>query len=173
MPLDRLIEIADQAFADAGIPKAALALWRPRFHSAALGFIEVERQRRGTIAVSHLEKTRRAEVPGAGWRIHLVRTGRPYRRAEQWKRGDPGLQDRRHPHRSAGAGIAGAAIAAGRRHSGGRRLSRYRKADRRRVDLSLAGGWPQSRPAHRHRKRRRAGAGSGGKTGAAHCLVRQ
>lgn len=64
--VDRLIEIADQAFADAGIPKAALALWRPRFQSAALSFIEVERQRRGTIAISHLEKhgTRTFPAPG-------------------------------------------------------------------------------------------------------------
>jgi ATP-dependent helicase/nuclease subunit B len=69
--LDRLIEIADQAFADAGIPKAALALWRPRFHSAALGFIEVERQRRGTIAISHLEKRGVRKFPAPGGEFTL------------------------------------------------------------------------------------------------------
>jgi len=42
-------------FADAGIPKAALALWRPRFGAAARGFLEFERQRRDGIAASHLE----------------------------------------------------------------------------------------------------------------------
>lgn len=53
---DRLMRIADKVFADAGIPKAALALWRPRFQSAAQGFLEVERRRRATITQSHLEK---------------------------------------------------------------------------------------------------------------------
>ena len=51
----QLIGIADRVFADAGIPKAALALWRPRFAGAARGFVEFERSRRETIAASHLE----------------------------------------------------------------------------------------------------------------------
>ncbi|HEX4304373.1 MAG TPA: double-strand break repair protein AddB [Rhizomicrobium sp.] len=41
-----LISIADQVFAAEGTPKAALALWRPRFANAALWFIEQERQLR-------------------------------------------------------------------------------------------------------------------------------
>jgi len=51
----RLTAIADQVFEDAGIPKAALALWRPRFAAAARGFVEAERDRRNTIKDSHLE----------------------------------------------------------------------------------------------------------------------
>jgi ATP-dependent helicase/nuclease subunit B len=63
---DRLMQIADNVFAEAGIPKAALALWRPRFQSAALSFIEVERQRRATITLSHVEMhgTRKFFAPG-------------------------------------------------------------------------------------------------------------
>ena len=38
-----LIAIADQVFAAQGTPKAALALWRPRFANAAFWFIEQER----------------------------------------------------------------------------------------------------------------------------------
>jgi ATP-dependent helicase/nuclease subunit B len=51
----QLAAIADRVFADAGIPKAALALWRPRFAGAARGFVEFERSRRDAIATSHLE----------------------------------------------------------------------------------------------------------------------
>ena len=63
---ERLMHVADTVFAQAGIPKAALALWRPRFQSAAQGFIEVERQRRASITSSHLEKhgTRKFSAPG-------------------------------------------------------------------------------------------------------------
>lgn len=53
--LDRLVTLADDVFEEAGIPKAALALWRPRFLAAARGFIEFEQQRRAGIAASHLE----------------------------------------------------------------------------------------------------------------------
>jgi ATP-dependent helicase/nuclease subunit B len=53
--LEQLIAVADKVFADTGIPKAALALWRPRFLAAARGFVEFERGRRGAIATSHLE----------------------------------------------------------------------------------------------------------------------
>jgi ATP-dependent helicase/nuclease subunit B len=51
----QLVAIADQVFADAGIPKAALALWRPRFQAAAKGFVDLERERRANIVNSHLE----------------------------------------------------------------------------------------------------------------------
>jgi ATP-dependent helicase/nuclease subunit B len=51
----RLTAIADQVFEQAGIPKAALALWRPRFAAAARGFVESEQERRGAIKDSHLE----------------------------------------------------------------------------------------------------------------------
>ncbi len=41
-----LIAIADQVFAAQGTPKAALALWRPRFANAAFWFVEKERELR-------------------------------------------------------------------------------------------------------------------------------
>ncbi len=41
-----LIAIADKVFAEEGTPKAALALWRPRFANAALWFVEQERMLR-------------------------------------------------------------------------------------------------------------------------------
>jgi ATP-dependent helicase/nuclease subunit B len=53
--VEQLVAISDQVFAEAGIPKAALALWRPRFQGAAKGFVESERERRADIATSHLE----------------------------------------------------------------------------------------------------------------------
>jgi ATP-dependent helicase/nuclease subunit B len=46
----RLIEIADEVFAQMHTPKAALALWRPRFLAAAQWFAEEERARRAGIA---------------------------------------------------------------------------------------------------------------------------
>jgi ATP-dependent helicase/nuclease subunit B len=51
----RLIAIADKIFADTNLPKAALALWKPRFINAARWFVAEERLRRGTVAQSHLE----------------------------------------------------------------------------------------------------------------------
>jgi len=51
----RLIELADAVFADLGVPKAVLTMWRPRFINAARWFVGVERERRGDIARSILE----------------------------------------------------------------------------------------------------------------------
>ena len=51
----RLGALADKVFEEAGIPKAALAVWRPRFQGAAQGFIAVERERRGDIERSFVE----------------------------------------------------------------------------------------------------------------------
>ena len=51
----RLIEIANETFAAANLPKAALVLWRPRFIHAAHWFVMEERIRRTRIAASHLE----------------------------------------------------------------------------------------------------------------------
>ncbi|HET7083479.1 MAG TPA: double-strand break repair protein AddB [Rhizomicrobium sp.] len=51
----RLTAIADRVFDQAGIPKAALAVWRPRFAAAARGFVDFERERRADITASHLE----------------------------------------------------------------------------------------------------------------------
>ncbi len=53
--LQTLMRIADRVFADIGVPRAALSLWRPRFLGAARWFVEYERARRATVAVSHLE----------------------------------------------------------------------------------------------------------------------
>jgi ATP-dependent helicase/nuclease subunit B len=62
----RLCEIADAVFAHAGIPKAALAVWRPRFRGAAQGFIAVERERRGGIDRSFVEKHGTRTFPSTG-----------------------------------------------------------------------------------------------------------
>lgn len=51
----RLIEIADEVFAELGTPKATLALWRPRFLSAASWFVAEERARRVAIAEIFVE----------------------------------------------------------------------------------------------------------------------
>jgi len=50
-----LMRIADDVFARMGVPKAALAVWRPRFLGAARWFVDYERGRRAGIARSHLE----------------------------------------------------------------------------------------------------------------------
>ena len=54
---ERLSQIADAVFAQAGIPKAALAVWRPRFLGAVQGFMAVERERQETISQSFTEIT--------------------------------------------------------------------------------------------------------------------
>lgn len=51
----RFVEIADKVFADYGIPKAAIALWRPRFIKAANWFVGVERERRANVVKAHVE----------------------------------------------------------------------------------------------------------------------
>ncbi len=51
----RLIAIADEVFAAEGTPKAALALWRPRFVHAANWFVAQERERRARIKASYTE----------------------------------------------------------------------------------------------------------------------
>ncbi len=50
-----LIRIGDEVFAAEGTPKAALALWRPRFMRAATWFVEEERKRRPNILSSRTE----------------------------------------------------------------------------------------------------------------------
>jgi ATP-dependent helicase/nuclease subunit B len=52
---ERLIAIADEAFAEAQIPHATLAVWRPRFLKAARWFAGIERERRDMIAHSYIE----------------------------------------------------------------------------------------------------------------------
>jgi len=67
----RLSQIADVVFAQAGIPKAALAVWRPRFLGAVQGFMAVERERQETIAQSFTEitGTRVFSVPGGDFTL--------------------------------------------------------------------------------------------------------
>ena len=77
----QLTLIADQVFAQAGIPKAALALWRPRFGAAARGFVEFERSRCEAIAASHLEIKGSLAVgdftlTGVADRIDILKDGR-------------------------------------------------------------------------------------------------
>jgi ATP-dependent helicase/nuclease subunit B len=76
----QLVAIADQVFAQAGIPRAALALWRPRFLGAARGFVALERERRANIAASHLEIRGKFEIgdftlTGIADRIDILKDG--------------------------------------------------------------------------------------------------
>jgi ATP-dependent helicase/nuclease subunit B len=78
--VEQLVAIADQVFAQAGIPKAALALWRPRFLRAAKGFVAVERERRAAIVKSHLEIRGQMEIgdftlTGVADRIDILKNG--------------------------------------------------------------------------------------------------
>jgi ATP-dependent helicase/nuclease subunit B len=79
-----LIAIADAIFAKSNFPKAALALWRPRFINGARWFVAEERLRRAEIAKSHLEiaGTRAFATPagefvlrGRADRIDVLRDG--------------------------------------------------------------------------------------------------
>ena len=56
--LEKLTAIAEEVFAQAQIPAAQRAIWRPRFFSAAAWFVRKERERRAGITKSYLE------VPG-------------------------------------------------------------------------------------------------------------
>lgn len=61
----RLCAIADEVFAAEGTPKAALALWQPRFTRAAEWFVSIEALRRDDITASHTEiKGEFAVTPG-------------------------------------------------------------------------------------------------------------
>ncbi len=76
----QLVAIADTVFAETGIPKAALALWRPRFLGAARGFVDWERSRHETIAASHLEikgglTMGDFELSGIADRIDILKNG--------------------------------------------------------------------------------------------------
>jgi len=79
-----LIAVADAIFAQSNLPKAALALWKPRFINAARWFVAEERLRRAEIAKSHLEiaGTRAFATPvgefvlrGRADRIDVLRDG--------------------------------------------------------------------------------------------------
>jgi hypothetical protein len=80
MPPDaeaRLIAIARSVFRESGIPKAALALWWPRFLRAATWFVGVERERRAGIKQSFVEIAGGAhsKVPPAISRCAAAPTG--------------------------------------------------------------------------------------------------
>jgi ATP-dependent helicase/nuclease subunit B len=51
----QLIAIGERVFAEMALPKSVLALWQPRFDSAAMWFAELERERRANILSSHSE----------------------------------------------------------------------------------------------------------------------
>jgi ATP-dependent helicase/nuclease subunit B len=61
---EALIALADRLFEEAGIPKAVLAVWRPRFLGAARAFVEFEQQRQAVVAASHVEKRGKLELDG-------------------------------------------------------------------------------------------------------------
>ena len=83
LPEDAVLQLlsrADRAFADLAVPKAALAIWRPRFLSAAQWFIAFEKARRPGIAKSHLEirgsrKFGDFELTGVADRIDILKSG--------------------------------------------------------------------------------------------------
>jgi ATP-dependent helicase/nuclease subunit B len=66
-----LVSIADEIFAEQGIPKAALALWRPRFQGAAPAIIGFEAQRRAGIEKSWLEIRGALDIDGPAGRFIL------------------------------------------------------------------------------------------------------
>ncbi|HWA29648.1 MAG TPA: double-strand break repair protein AddB, partial [Rhizomicrobium sp.] len=79
---ERLIEIGNDIFRD--IPKATLAIWRPRFERAARWFVTAERARRAAIQDIHLEIEGRREfsapqgtftLRGRADRIDVLRSG--------------------------------------------------------------------------------------------------
>jgi ATP-dependent helicase/nuclease subunit B len=61
---ERLIALADRLFEEGGIPKAVLAVWRPRFLGAAKAFVGFEQERRNAITASYLEKRGTLELDG-------------------------------------------------------------------------------------------------------------
>jgi ATP-dependent helicase/nuclease subunit B len=67
-----LARIADAVFAEAGIPKAALAVWRPRFLSAARWFVDFDRGRRTGVKESLLEKKGHLIIAASGGDFELV-----------------------------------------------------------------------------------------------------
>jgi len=77
----RLIEIAEDVFDAQGTPRAALALWRPRFANAAIWFVEEERKRREFVTESFVEIEGRIAVSdgfslhGRADRIDILRSG--------------------------------------------------------------------------------------------------
>ena len=77
----QLCAIADQVFAAEGTPKAALALWQPRFTRAAEWFVAIEDLRRDEIVSSHTEikgkfaVTPQFELYGVADRIDLLSGG--------------------------------------------------------------------------------------------------
>ena len=68
----KFVEIADEVFADYGIPKAAIAMWRPRFVKAANWFVGVERERRANVVKAHVELKGeiRFAAPGGEFLLH-------------------------------------------------------------------------------------------------------
>ncbi|HUO94159.1 MAG TPA: double-strand break repair protein AddB [Rhizomicrobium sp.] len=80
----RLVAIADEVFAEAGLAPATLALWRPRFVKAARWFVDLERKRRRDIAdvLVEIRGTRSFPAPagdfllrGRADRIDVLRAG--------------------------------------------------------------------------------------------------
>jgi ATP-dependent helicase/nuclease subunit B len=64
--LAKLTGIAEEVFAQAQIPAAQRAIWRPRFLSAAQWFVGIEKQRRSGIIKSYLEVAGRMNFTAPG-----------------------------------------------------------------------------------------------------------
>ena len=72
--LEVLAAIADEVFAEQAIPRAALAIWRPRFLGAARAIIALEAERRGGIRQPHVEIRGDLAIAAPGGEFRL--TGR-------------------------------------------------------------------------------------------------
>ena len=78
--VEQLMARADRAFASLGVPRAALALWRPRFKGAAQWFVDYERERRAGITKIWPEIRGRRnfggfELSGVADRIDILKSG--------------------------------------------------------------------------------------------------
>ena len=84
----KLVEIADEVFREIAVPKAALALWRPRFLGAANlvrgGRAQAARGNRAELCGDQGE----AQTQGTRRRIHACRQRRSHRPAESRRRRD-------------------------------------------------------------------------------------
>ncbi len=67
----RLIAHGEKAFKEAGVPKAAMALWWPRFLNAAHWFVAGERERRANIRQSFVEISGSASFPAPNGEFSL------------------------------------------------------------------------------------------------------
>ena len=136
-----LIAIADEVFAAQGTPKAALALWRPRFAHAAAWFIGVERIRRTGIVKSHVEVDGRLAI-GENFRSMAAPTASTFWRTAA-RRSSTTRPASRRPKTD--QSVPRAATAAGRRDARGPAASAI-SASARRKNCSICASAAAANP---------------------------